>query len=96
MEALELAQGLGVVGAGVDGLHAQLSKAAFELDLDPVQAPGEAQSIVGQDLARQAVARGRELEAVPGCLGGRSFAGKGREQVTGVVVDHVHHPDLVP
>jgi hypothetical protein len=52
-----------MVGTGVDGLHAQLSKAAFELDLDPVQAPGEAQSIVGQDLARQAVARGRELEA---------------------------------
>ena len=96
MEALELAKGLRVVGAGVDRLDPELAEATLELHLDPVQASREAQPVVRQHLPRQAVARGGEAEAVPCGLGGRPRARQGSEQVAGVVIDHVHHPGLVP
>ncbi|HEX2369751.1 MAG TPA: hypothetical protein VHM94_11000 [Acidimicrobiia bacterium] len=65
MEPLQLAQGLGVVGGGVDQLHAQLGETLLEGNLDPVQPPGEAQTVVRQHLAGQPVAGGGGLEGVP-------------------------------
>lgn len=45
METLELAEGLRVVGTGVDRLDSQLAKTVLELELDAMEASGETQLV---------------------------------------------------
>jgi len=59
-----------------------------------VQAPGEAQPVVRQELSGKAVAGGGGLEAGPGGLPGWTGTGLGRQEEPGVVVQSVDHPGL--
>jgi hypothetical protein len=94
VEAFQLAERLRVRRRGVDQLDTDLGELAHELDGDPEQAPGEAQVVVGEELAGQAVGGAGANEAAPGGLAARAGAGERAEQVTGVVVEAVEHPSL--
>jgi len=95
VEALELAEGLRVRGGGVQQLDAELSQPALEGDLVSEEPPGEAQVVVGEELAGEAVGGGRAGEAGPGGLPGRARAGEGAEQEAGMVVQAVDDPGLL-
>jgi hypothetical protein len=71
VEPLELAERLWVVGSGVDQLDAGLGEAPLEKNLVAVQAAGEAEAVIGGQLARQPVQRRRGGERDPGRLTGR-------------------------
>ena len=58
MEALELADRLGVLGAGVDQLRPELAEGSLQGDLGAVEPSREAQAVIRQHLPGQPVAGG--------------------------------------
>jgi hypothetical protein len=94
VEALELAEGLRMVGTGGDELDTRILEPALEGDLDSEQAPREDGAVVGQALTGQAVAGRGGAEAGPGGLARRRGAGERAQQEPGVVVEAVDDPSL--
>src|ERR1700694_2770466 len=94
VEALKLAEGLGMVGAGVDELHPEGGEAPFELHPGADQTAGETGRVVAQELARQTVAADGPLEALPGGLAGGAVSDPSGQAEPGMVVEDVHHPAL--
>src|SRR5664279_1858747 len=95
VEALELAERLRMRGRGVDQLDACLGKLALERNLDDVEAAGEDQAVIGEQLARQPVGGAGGDEAGPGRLAGRACDRDRGEQEARVVVDDIDDPDRV-
>jgi hypothetical protein len=82
VEALELAERLGVRGRGAD-------------QLDTVQAAGEVGAVIRQQLPGQPVSGAGGDKAGPDRVAAERSAGVRDEQVAGVVIDDVDHPDAL-
>src|SRR5882762_867152 len=94
--AFELADRLGVVGTGVDELDARDADLTFEGHGHAVQAAGEVQPVVREQLPGQPVGGDRGPQRGPSSLTRRCQAGVGGQQEPGMVIDDVDHPERVP
>jgi hypothetical protein len=92
VEALELPERLRMGGCGVDQLDADLSQLALEGHLEPVEAAGEAQVVVREQLPGYPVGGAGGHEAGPGRLAAQAVHRERGQQEAGVVIDDVDHP----
>ena len=79
-------------GSGVDQLDADLSQLALEGHLEPVEAAGEAQVVVREQLPGYPVGGAGGHEAGPGRLAAQTVHRERGQQEAGVVIDDVDHP----
>jgi hypothetical protein len=94
VEALDLAAGLGMVGAGMLVFDAQACELELQQHLAPARASGEDGGVVAEQGGRQVELLGGRMEAVDDIAGADGDEGSGGQEKPGMVVEEVEDLEL--